>query len=283
MSLFYWTLGLLTTTFVRRIYVDFVPVEIRKILEVLKIHERIRKQIYDLLRVSQVSVLYRRDRMKSMGFITFYTNNIIFYLFDDSMMMTKLPKTALLSILPLNFLSLTSQGLTPSAKSTRNSRRDFLESSLTSLTTASIAAASTQLAVPTLPTNAEDTAAAASAIATTTSSLIPQNTPLSLPKIGLGAWAWGDSLFWGYDKKNDEELRQVFDFAVKKDLAFFDTAELYGLGRSEELLGKFREEDCKEKDEREKVVIASKFAALPWRTKREDVVKACKASVKRLG
>lgn len=27
----------------------------------------------------------------------------------------------------------------------------------------------------------------------------------------------------------------------------------------------------------------SKFAALPWRTKREDVVKACKASVKRLG
>jgi len=31
------------------------------------------------------------------------------------------------------------------------------------------------------------------------------------------------------------------------------------------------------------VVIASKFAALPWRTKREDVVKACQASVKRLG
>lgn len=78
-------------------------------------------------------------------------------------------------------------------------------------------------------------------------------------------------------------MRQVFDFAVKKDLAFFDTAELYGLGRSEELLGKFRDEDCKKKGEREKVVIASKFAALPWRTKRDDVVKACKASVKRLG
>jgi pyridoxine 4-dehydrogenase len=55
------------------------------------------------------------------------------------------------------------------------------------------------------------------------------------------------------------------------------------LGRSEELCGKFRDELCKTKEERDKVLIASKFAALPWRTKSEDVVKACKASVKRLG
>jgi len=75
----------------------------------------------------------------------------------------------------------------------------------------------------------------------------------------------------------------VFDYALSKNLAFFDTAELYGLGRSEELLGKFRKEACATKEDEEKVIIASKFAALPWRTKREDVVKACKASVKRLG
>ena len=67
------------------------------------------------------------------------------------------------------------------------------------------------------------------------------------------------------------------------NLAFFDTAELYGLGRSADLIGKFRKDLCKTKEEQEKVIVASKFAALPWRTKREDVVKACKASVKRLG
>lgn len=24
---------------------------------------------------------------------------------------------------------------------------------------------------------------------------------LALPPIGIGAWAWGDNIFWGYDKK----------------------------------------------------------------------------------
>lgn len=74
-----------------------------------------------------------------------------------------------------------------------------------------------------------------------------------------------------------------FAYRILQNLAFFDTAELYGLGRSEELLGTFRKELCTTKYEYDKVQIASKFAALPWRTKREDVVKACQASVKRLG
>ena len=69
---------------------------------------------------------------------------------------------------------------------------------------------------------------------------------------------------------------------MSKKLAFFDSAELYGLGRSEELLGKFRAQ-CQTKEEEDTVIIASKFAALPWRTKSDDVVKACKASMKRLG
>ena len=75
---------------------------------------------------------------------------------------------------------------------------------------------------------------------------------MALPPIGLGAWAWGDSLFWGYDKKNDDQLKEVFEYALSKNLAFFDTAELYGLGRSEELLGKFRKELCTTKEENER-------------------------------
>ncbi|EEC43910.1 predicted protein [Phaeodactylum tricornutum CCAP 1055/1] len=104
---------------------------------------------------------------------------------------------------------------------------------------------------------------------------------VDLPPMGLGAWAWGDSLFWGYDKKNDEELRQVFDYAIqnsKSKTTLLDTAELYGLGRSESLIGGF----SKPYDQ-SKIQVATKFAALPFRTKSQDVVKACEASLKRLG
>merc|ERR1719247_591060 len=62
---------------------------------------------------------------------------------------------------------------------------------------------------------------------------------LILPKLGLGAWAWGDRLFWGYNEKQDADLSDVFDYALSKGVTFFDTAELYGPGRSEELLGQF--------------------------------------------
>jgi len=113
------------------------------------------------------------------------------------------------------------------------------------------------------------------------SNLISSNSVPSFPPMGIGAWAWGDSVFWGYDKKNDQDLRQVFDYAVEKNVAFFDTAELYGIGRSETLLGQFRETLSPEM--RSKIQISTKFAALPWRTKPQDVVKACKDSLQRLG
>jgi pyridoxine 4-dehydrogenase len=103
---------------------------------------------------------------------------------------------------------------------------------------------------------------------------------IDLPPMGLGAWAWGDPVFWGYNPKEDEELRRVFDYAVansKSGKTLFDTAELYGFGRSESLLGEFS------RDSGDKVQIASKFAAFPFRTDATSVVKACEASVKRLG
>ena len=99
---------------------------------------------------------------------------------------------------------------------------------------------------------------------------------LVLPKMGIGAWAWGDSIFWGYDPRQDSELDEVFSFVAARKDGFVDTAELYGIGRSEALIGQFEKRHGK-------VAVASKFAALPWRTKREDVVKACEASLKKLG
>lgn len=59
-----------------------------------------------------------------------------------------------------------------------------------------------------------------------------------LPKIALGAWAWGnDGTFGG--KLTAEELRPVFDAAMKAGLNLWDTAYVYGMGASEKTLGSF--------------------------------------------
>ena len=60
-----------------------------------------------------------------------------------------------------------------------------------------------------------------------------------LPKIALGAWAWGnDGTFGG--KLTDADLRPVFDAAMKAGLNLWDTAYAYGMGTSEKILGEFR-------------------------------------------
>ena len=149
-------------------------------------------------------------------------------------------------------------GLLASTAALNVNRRDALKG-----TTASVA----QIALPTA--SLAQVALPAPAVAAT-------EAKLALPKMGIGAWAWGDSLFWGYDPKEDEELEKVFSFVAARKDGFVDTAELYGIGRSETLIGQFEKRHGK-------VTVASKFAALPWRTSRDDVVKACEASLKRLG
>jgi pyridoxine 4-dehydrogenase len=111
--------------------------------------------------------------------------------------------------------------------------------------------------------------------------VVTASSGIEFPPMGLGAWAWGDSLFWGYNPKNDEELRKVFDYAVdnsKSKTTLFDTAEIYGFGRSEKLIG-----DFSKKYDQDKIQVATKFAALPFRSKAQDVVKAAQASSDRLG
>ncbi len=68
--------------------------------------------------------------------------------------------------------------------------------------------------------------------------------------IGFGAWAIGGRE-WG--KTDDTESLRALHRAAELGINFFDTADIYGYGHSEELIGKFlREYD------REKVVIAGK-------------------------
>jgi aryl-alcohol dehydrogenase-like predicted oxidoreductase len=102
-------------------------------------------------------------------------------------------------------------------------------------------------------------------------------TGVEVTSIGFGTWAWGDSLFWGYGKDyGEQDLRQAFQAAIDRGITFIDTAEIYGLGKSEELLGKFI------KETNATTQMATKYMPLPWRFRKEDVADALTASLKRL-
>jgi aryl-alcohol dehydrogenase-like predicted oxidoreductase len=77
------------------------------------------------------------------------------------------------------------------------------------------------------------------------------NSGKLVSEIGFGAWQLGNAVDWsGMSDKEAEEL--VYE-AMDRGINFFDTAPNYGLGRSEELLGKVL------KGKRESVVINTKF------------------------
>ncbi len=60
----------------------------------------------------------------------------------------------------------------------------------------------------------------------------------NLPKIALGAWAWGnDGTFGG--SLAAENLRPIFDKAMENGLNLWDTAYAYGMGTSEKVLAGF--------------------------------------------
>jgi len=64
-------------------------------------------------------------------------------------------------------------------------------------------------------------------------------TDLNLTTIGLGTWAMGGgdwSFSWG--PQDDEESMAAVSLAIEKGINWIDTAPAYGLGHSEEIVGK---------------------------------------------
>ena len=59
-----------------------------------------------------------------------------------------------------------------------------------------------------------------------------------LPKIALGAWAWGNDGTFGNDF-TPESLKPIFDAAMANGLNLWDTAYAYGMGASEKVLAGF--------------------------------------------
>ena len=102
------------------------------------------------------------------------------------------------------------------------------------------------------------------------------NGPAVIP-LCLGTWAWGDKLFWNYGSDYGEhQLREAFEAAVDAGITFFDTAEIYGSGKSEKFLGQFMQATGRN------VQIATKYGPVPWRLTGQSVSDAVTGSLKRL-
>lgn len=103
-------------------------------------------------------------------------------------------------------------------------------------------------------------------------------TDLKVSPIGLGAWAWGDRLYWSYGRGyTDTDVRAAFDLSLNAGINWVDTAESYGSGRSERLVGEFIRELPTP------IMIATKFMPFPWRFSKAALRRALQKSLDRLG
>jgi aryl-alcohol dehydrogenase-like predicted oxidoreductase len=73
---------------------------------------------------------------------------------------------------------------------------------------------------------------------------------IEVTKIGLGLWAIGGDE-WG--EVEDRESLDMISAALDMGITFFDTADVYGSGHSEELLGQAM------KGRRDKFIVATKI------------------------
>jgi aryl-alcohol dehydrogenase-like predicted oxidoreductase len=104
------------------------------------------------------------------------------------------------------------------------------------------------------------------------------HSPLDAFEIGAGTSAWGDTRAWRYGRRRtNADLRATFHAAVASGIRLFDTAELYGFGHAESLLGGFAAESKQE------IAIATKFFPYPWRVATSHLLSALRASLARLG
>ncbi len=100
-------------------------------------------------------------------------------------------------------------------------------------------------------------------------------------EIGLGAWAWGDRMVWNYGRGyTDDDIEAGFKISLESGVNFIDTAEIYGNGRSERLLGQFVKNAA---ESALPVFAATKFFPMPWRWTSASVVSALRTSLERLG
>jgi aryl-alcohol dehydrogenase-like predicted oxidoreductase len=110
-------------------------------------------------------------------------------------------------------------------------------------------------------------------------------TDVSIPLLGVGTWAWGDRSTWGmggYDTDlSMSTIEGAWDASIDAGVTLFDTAEVYGGGESERIIGKMRTRDMARASS---VVLATKFMPSPWKLNvKGALLKSLRASLERLG
>ena len=96
--------------------------------------------------------------------------------------------------------------------------------------------------------------------------------------MGLGTSAWGDRAFWNYGRDyTDDDICAAFRTCLTGGVNLVDTAEIYGSGRSEALLGQFM------KTTAQPILVATKFMPFPWRLGKRTFQNALQGSLERLG
>jgi aryl-alcohol dehydrogenase-like predicted oxidoreductase len=98
---------------------------------------------------------------------------------------------------------------------------------------------------------------------------------IKVSAIGLGTWQWG-AREWGWGREYGRaEVFAAFQKALELGINFVDTAEIYGAGKSERLVGEAI------KGHRDEVVIATKV--WPWNLTAGRLMRAAERSARRLG
>lgn len=103
-----------------------------------------------------------------------------------------------------------------------------------------------------------------------------------MPSVALGTWSWGTGAVGGDqvfgNRLGENELREVFDTAMKEGLNLWDSAVVYGMGASEDILGAFAR-TCR----REELILSTKFTPQIAQEAEDPMALMCAGSLERLG
>lgn len=97
----------------------------------------------------------------------------------------------------------------------------------------------------------------------------------NLPAIGLGTWGIGGG-FWTPDRSRDSDWIIILRRGIELGAALIDTAEMYGGGHTEELVG-----EAIKGFPRDEVFVVTKV--WPTHARFDDVIRSAQASARRLG
>lgn len=101
---------------------------------------------------------------------------------------------------------------------------------------------------------------------------------IKLPKIAMGAWAWGDTDGYFGNTMTEDDFFPIFEAALKNGLNLWDTATAYSNGESEKILG-----HLVSRVGRENVIVSTKFTPQMAGMYDNSVEKMCDASLERMG